>query len=46
MKSRLLDSNFSLIEFVHNKHSVSPLIKPFLMLRVGMKRNACIGTFL
>ena len=34
MKSCLLDSNFSVIEFVRNKRSVPSLIKPFLALRV------------
>ena len=41
MKSRLLDSNFSLIEFVRNKSSVSPLIKPFLTLR-GWHEEKCV----
>ena len=41
MKSRLLDSNFSLIEFVRNKCSVSPLIKPFLTLR-GWHEEKCV----
>ena len=41
MKSRLLDSNFSLIEFVGNKRSVSPLIKPFLTLR-GWHEEKCV----
>ena len=46
LKYRLFDSNLSLIEFVRKKRSVSPLTEPFLKLRVGTKRNACIGTFL
>ena len=41
MKSRLLDSNFSLIEFVRSKRSVSPLIKPFLTLR-GWHEEKCV----
>jgi len=41
LKSRLLDSNFSLIEFVRNKRSVSPLIKPFLTLR-GWHEEKCV----
>ena len=34
MKSCLLASNFSVIEFVRNKRSVPSLIKPFSTLRV------------
>ena len=41
MKSRLLDSHFSLIESVRNKRSVSPLIKPFLTLR-GWNEEKCV----
>ena len=41
MKSRLLDSNFSLIEVVRNKRSVSPLIEPFLTLR-GWNEEKCM----
>ena len=46
LKYRLFDSNLSLIEFVRKKRSVSPLTEPFLKLRGGTKRNACIGRFL
>ena len=46
LKYRLFASNLSLIEFVRKKRSVSPLTEPFLKLRGGTKRNACIGTFL
>lgn len=41
LKSRLFDSNLSLIEFVRKKRRVSPW-NPLS----SMKRNACIGTFL
>ena len=41
MKSRLLDSNFSLIEFVRSRRSVSSLIKPFLPLR-GWHEEKCV----
>lgn len=41
LKSCLLDSNFSFIEFLHNKHSISPLIKLFLMLR-GCHEKKCV----
>ena len=32
MKSRLFDSNLSLIEFIRNKRSVYPFVKPFFTL--------------
>ena len=41
MKSRLLDLNFSLIEFVRNKCSISLLIKPFLTLS-GWHEEKCV----
>ena len=47
LKSCLFDLNLPLTEFVGNKSSVSPLIKPFFTLTGGgAKRNVCIGTFL
>ena len=41
MKSRFFYSNFSLIEFVRNKRSVSPLIKPLFTLR-GWREEKCV----
>ena len=41
LKSRLFDSNFSLIEFVRNKCSVSPLMKHFFTLR-GWHEEKCV----
>ena len=39
MKPRLLDSNFSLIEFVRNKRKVCPLIKASLTVREWHEEN-------
>ena len=41
MKSRLFDSNLSLIEFVCNKRGVSPLIQPLFTLR-GWYEEKCV----
>ena len=47
LKSCLFDLNLPLTEFVGNKSSVFPNIKPFFhTCGGGAKRNVCIGTFL